>query len=69
VEDLEKCLVFDEQGREIGKVLSSYQTKAQVVLCLQLKDGRIQDVPFLPVYFPQIDIAQAKLVVRLPREV
>ena len=69
VEDLEKCTVYDEQGQKVAQVVASYQTKTQVVLCLQLADGRVQDVPFLPIYFPEINIAEYKLVVRLPTEI
>ncbi|MBP5296406.1 MAG: 16S rRNA processing protein RimM [Bacteriovoracaceae bacterium] len=67
--DLEKCALYDEQDHYLGKVVGSFFNQTQLILTIALAGGGQQDVPFLPVYFPQVDISQYKIVARLPQEI
>ena len=67
--DLEKCQLYNEQGELLGRVQGSYFNQNQLILTITLVGGKIQDVPFLPVYFPQVDISAYKIIAHLPQEI
>ena len=69
VADLERCHVYDEQDHLLGKVVGSYFNQHQLILAIALEQGGQQDVPFLPVYFPKVDLSQYKIIARLPQEI
>ncbi|MEI8348172.1 MAG: ribosome maturation factor RimM [Pseudomonadota bacterium] len=67
IQDLLQCSLYSSEGVHLGKVENFYDNGAQIVLALDL-NGRKIELPFIPVYFLQVDITQKKIVVCLPEE-
>ena len=55
IEDLVGMKVIGENGEDLGVVKNYFDNGAQLVLVIQKKDGRME-LPFVEVFFPEIDL-------------
>jgi 16S rRNA processing protein RimM len=61
--DLTGCLIIDaDTGREIGKVAAAYKNPGNDLL--ELESGML--IPFVPAFFPTVDVEAKRLLARLP---
>lgn len=64
--DLVGLSVFDfDKGEEIGHIESFYETAAQTVFVINLKNELV-DLPFVEEFFPKVDLDEKRVYVRLP---
>jgi 16S rRNA processing protein RimM len=69
VVDLIGLKAIDEDGTEIGKLEDFYETPAQVVFRVRLKDGTSVELPFIANFFPGYDLEEGTITVVLPEVV
>ena len=63
--DLEKCTAFDEEGKEIGKVIRVEEYPAQNNLRIKTKNGKQILIPFIEVFVKSVDIKEKKIIIHL----
>lgn len=63
--DLVGVEVFNQSGKRVGEVHSSYDNGAQTVLRIKTKT-EIIDLPFIDNFFPEVDIENNKIVMNQP---
>lgn len=64
--DLVGLLVKDEQGNPVGEVLKFYDNGAQTVLVVSKKLGGTLELPFIDVFFPEVNLEEKFIVINDP---
>lgn len=63
--DLEKCVAYDENGNELGKVVKVEEYPAQNNLRIRRKNGKEILVPFIEVFVKSVDIKEKRIVIHV----
>ena len=57
---------FNEAGKKVGVIHSTYDNGAQDILVIVTKSGDELEIPLVDEFFPEINIAEKKIIVRPP---
>ena len=59
-------MAFNEAGKRVGVIESSYDNGAQDILVIVTKNGDELELPLVDEFFPEIDLKAKKVIVRPP---
>lgn len=66
VVDMIGLKALDEQGNVVGKIVDYFETPAQIVFTLSLRNGERLDLPYVENFFTDVDIDAGTIRVHLP---
>lgn len=66
VTDLVGLTAVNEEGERIGKIVDYFETPAQLVFTIRLKNGEELDLPYVEAFFPEVDLERQEITVVLP---
>ena len=66
ITDLIGLEAFNEAGKRVGVIESSYDNGAQDILVIVTKNGDELELPLVDEFFPEIDLKAQKVIVRPP---
>jgi 16S rRNA processing protein RimM len=64
--DLVNLQVFDSEDNKVGVVENYYDNGAQAVLVILLDDKNKIELPFVPAFFPEVNVDEEKIVMINP---
>jgi 16S rRNA processing protein RimM len=65
INDLIGLAVFDTDGNEVGVIESHYDNGAQLVIKVKT-EAEVLEVPFVEVFFPEVDIRNKRVTMLMP---
>ena len=63
--DLEKCLLYDQNDKCIGKVLSMEDFASQITIRAESSEGKVFYVPFVDAFILDVDIINLKIKINV----
>lgn len=64
--DMIGLMALNERGEVIGKIEDFFETPAQIIFTVALKNGERMDLPYVEQFFTDVDIESGTIRVHLP---